>query len=161
MDTTLLGMTIHEEHQSFVIMRIMALAVVLALGVTAILVNWKQGVTDPNEVWSLALVGVMILLALWGFSSLRVTVTNTELRFGYPIWHRRVPVSQIQVGDVVRIPFWYGIGLHYVGRMWVYNARLGRGVMITIKGRRYLIGSDDPERLQAALLQVAPPRNHA
>jgi len=152
---------VYEEHQSFVAMYVMAGAVLIALVLTAFFAGADLRVISPSDRNGMLIAAAAILVVLWGFSRLNVIVTTTEFRFGFPAWHRCVPLSSIEVGDTVPIRLWYGLGIHYAGGMWVYNARLGRGVMVTIKGTRHLIGSNDPERLQAALLQVAPRRSGA
>ena len=161
MESTLSGTTIYREHQSFWLLNVIVLVVACALVLMAALTGTFPGNIHADAVP--ALVGGLLVaaLALWGFSRLNVKISATDVQFGFPIWHRRIPVSAIYVGEIVRIPLWYGIGLHYAGGMWVYNARLGRGLIIAINGKRYLIGSDNPERLQAALLQVAPRRKPA
>jgi hypothetical protein len=151
MDTQFSAAAVYEEHQSFRLLNIITVVVAAVLLLTVYLTGANPLDMDPEALIStLAAIGIAAL-ALWGFSRLSVTVTATEFQFGFPIWHRKMPLSQIQVGAVVHIPFWYGIGVHYIRGMWVYNAKLGRGLEITVGGKRYLIGSDQPERLQAAL----------
>jgi hypothetical protein len=158
MDKVLSSAPIHEERQSFTLMYIIAVFAAAVIVTAAWSLNASAGRTDPTAMATLAFAAVMAGIAIWGFSRLTVTITPTELRFGYPVWHRRAPVTQLIVGDIVPIPFWYGIGLHFVRGMWVYNAHLGRGVVLWLGNNKYLIGSDHPERLQSALLQVAPRR---
>jgi len=161
MDATLSGTAIYEERQNFALLRMIALVAALVIGGTAYITNSKSGFTDPSEAWSLAFIAAMLLVVVWGFSRMSTTVNSAFLQFGFPVWHKRVEVSRIHVGEIKRIPMWYGLGIHYVVGIWVYNVHLGRGVVIAVDGRRYLIGSSDPERLQSALLQVAPRRENA
>ncbi|HEY3294893.1 MAG TPA: hypothetical protein VGL38_05610 [bacterium] len=161
METTLPGTTVYEEHQSFWLLNVIALVVAVGLVATALLSGVDPSKSRPEDLASIAAALVLAIGAMWGFSRLNIAVTTTDFRFGFLIWHRRVPADRVQVGEIAHIPMWYGIGLHFVGGQWVYNAKLGRGVQVVINGRRYLIGSDNPERLQAALLQVAPRRSKA
>jgi hypothetical protein len=160
MDTVLSGTAIYEEHQSFWVLNVIVILFAIGLVLAVVLTGANPAAMKPEDLYSTLGALGLAAFALWGFSRLNLMVSTTEFRFGFPIWHRRVAVSRIQVGEITRIPLWYGIGLHFVGGMWVYNARLGRGVMVVIGGRRYLIGSEHPEQLQAALLQVAPRRSN-
>jgi len=159
MDTVLSGTTVYEEHQSFRVLIVIAAVAGAGLILTAAVAGAGFGQMAPQDKLSAAFAVLLVVAALWGFSRLNTIVSTTELRFGFPVWHRRVALGKVTVGEVTKIPLWYGIGLHYVGGLWVYNARLGRGVIVVVDGRRYLIGSETPERLQAALLQVAARRD--
>jgi hypothetical protein len=161
MEASLSGGTIYEEHQSFRLLNFIVLAAAAALVLTVVLTGVDLSKIEPDDLARIFGGVAVAAVVLWGFSRLDVTVSSTEFRFGFPLWHRRVAVAELQAGEVVRIPIWYGIGLHFVRGVWGYNARFGRGVTVVIKGRPYLIGSDDPERLQAALFQVTTRRNKA
>ena len=152
---------IYEERQSSVLFYAVVFGLILAFGVIGVYMGARIGISRPGDVARILVAFVLSLFVLWGFSRQTVTVTRTELRFGFPIWRKRIPISEVQVGEVVRIPFWYGIGIHFIGRAWVYNARLGRGLRITVGRKRYIIGSHNPERLQSALLQVAKREDNA
>ena len=105
---------------------------------------------------------VMVLFAaafgvIWlGFTTFSIVVTPTELRFGFPIFRKRFPLTTVQVGDVDKIGFLAGIGIHFWAGKWVYNARFGSGVNITHGRVRYLLGSNQPEHFQSALMQLVP-----
>jgi hypothetical protein len=52
----------------------------------------------------------------------------------------------------IRIPWWYGIGIRYTPRAWVYLVASGDGVEIeTINNEVVRLGSDDVDRLMDAL----------
>jgi hypothetical protein len=129
--------------------------IVFTLSSLALFLTWGTALRAPGRYF---MVGGLLLVALllWGFLELTVVVTATELRFGFPFWRRRVPLSSVAVGEIVSLRFWYGLGIHRAPRGWVFNARFGRGVEIFANGVRYLIGSNDPEQLQAVLYRVAP-----
>lgn len=114
-----------------------------------------------EEQWQSALMIGLALIAggiTWGLTEFFVEVFPRELHFGFPIWRKRVLLDELAVGEVETIPFGAGMGIHFYRNRWVYNARLGRGVAITANKRNYLLGSDQPERLQAALLAAAKRR---
>jgi hypothetical protein len=108
--------------------------------------------------WQSVMMAGLALIAggvIWGLTQLTVEVYPGELRFGFPLWRKRILADKIEVGDVETISFAAGIGIHFWRGRWVYNARFGRGVMLKAGKYAYLLGSDHPERLQSALLMVA------
>jgi len=141
----------YQEKQTLPLRGLYVAVVVAAL----VFAGWQTHET-PESPLILTIVALLAGLALWGFSTLHVIVTSVEIRFGFPLLRRRIPIHELTVGDVERIPLLAGMGVHYWGGRWVYNARFGRGVELLSGKRRYLVGSDTPERLQAALLQVRP-----
>jgi hypothetical protein len=111
--------------------------------------------------WQSAMtVGLALIMGgvIWGLTQFMVEVHPGELRFGFPLWRMRFPADRIEVGDVEKISFAAGIGIHFWRGRWVYNARFGRGLLIRAGKTSYLLGSDDAERLQSALLMVAKRR---
>ena len=129
---------------------------IVALVVAVTLFGAWQTRDVPLATAIMLLASLAFAAALWGLTQLKVIVTPTEIRFGFPFFRKRFPLAKIRVGDVTKIAFLAGLGIHFWGGRWVFNARFGRGVLITSGRFEYLIGSDHPERLQAALMQVVP-----
>ncbi|RPH92838.1 hypothetical protein EHM69_11905 [candidate division KSB1 bacterium] len=148
MDTPL-----YEEKQSFFLRPLFVLIIFAIL-------LWGAWDVHETPLHSVMLIGMAFLSALifWGFSELRSKVTATEFIFGFPFYKKRIPLDQLTVGGVQRISFGAGVGIHFWRGSWLYCARFGRGVEISVDDTKYLIGSDHPEMLQAALLQRASPR---
>lgn len=111
---------------------------------------------DPFGSFMMIVFSILLAIVLWGFTALNIVVTPTELRFGFPIYRKRFPLERVEVGDVERIALIAGIGIHFWAGKWVYNARFGLGVNIKRGRSRYLLGSNQPEQLQNALLQLVP-----
>jgi hypothetical protein len=150
---------IYEEKQ---VTRFRSLLVLVVVGVFGFAgwQAWESAGDQWATIFSLIMLPIGAFL-VWGLTELKTVVTPTELRFGSPVYRKRIPLSKLRVGQVEHIPFWAGIGIHtYFGR-WVFNARFGRGLNIMVNNRRYLIGSDNPERLQNALMHVVPRREPA
>jgi hypothetical protein len=140
---------LYEEKQTFAPR---SLIIVIAI-VIAALGLWLGHAVTPEMILTTAVVLVIAGVILWGFSSFRVRITPSELQFGFPFYTKHVPYDQLHLGDIAPIPFWYGMGIHFIRGMWVWNARVGRGVRIDVGRAKYLIGSDHPERLQSALME--------
>ena len=144
---------VHSETQSavFRVPLILLVAAILLFGA------WQ---TREHQWQSVMMAGLALIAGgvIWGLTQLTVEVYPGELRFGFPLWRKRIPADRIEVGGVESISFAAGIGIHFWRGRWVYNARFGRGVMLKAGKRAYLLGSDHPERLQSALLMVAKRR---
>ncbi|MBU0509773.1 DUF3093 family protein [bacterium] len=136
---------VYEERQSFPAWISTTTGVILGLGLA---LSPRSGLGD---FWALVLIVAVVCVALWLFSRFHINITHSELRFGFRIFKRNLPLSQIEVGEIRDITFWQGVGIHYVRGTAIWNAKLGRGVLIHYGKRRYLVGSDQPERLQSVL----------
>jgi hypothetical protein len=91
------------------------------------------------------------------FASLTVEVSARELSwyFGPGFWRRRVERSSIARISRVRLPWWYGIGIRYTPRAWVYLVAPGDGIEIALtSGETVRIGTDDATDFLAALQQA-------
>ena len=99
----------------------------------------------------LVIMGIAIVLLLLSMV-MKVVITTTELRFGFPFWRVRLSLEELEVIGVEPIPLLAGVGIHFSRGKWVYNARLGEGIHLVVAGKKhYLIGSDNPQTLFNAL----------
>lgn len=102
----------------------------------------------------------IILLCAVLFSSLTITVDEVELHYrfgpGPGVFGWSTPLAEIESVQAVRNSFWrHGLGIHYTFDGWVFNVS-GRGaVEVCLRnGRRFRVGSDEPERAVDALRQA-------
>jgi hypothetical protein len=99
--------------------------------------------------------GAAVMLALgWLWSSLTVRIAEgaLQLRFGLGFPRKSVPLADIAAVEVTRTGFWDGWGLHRTRRGWLYNVSGLDAVLVHRKdGKSFLVGSDEPRRLKAAL----------
>lgn len=97
----------------------------------------------------------LILGALgWFFGSLTIEVTSDRLswHFGPGIWPKSVARADIIRATSETNPWWYGWGIHLTPHGWLYNVAGFKAVEITLRdGRRFRLGTDEPDRLAAAL----------
>ena len=102
------------------------------------------------------LVGAVVLFAVaYLFRSMTVEISDTELTWyfgsGFPV--KRVPLSEVVSVEVIRTGFWYGWGIHYTPRGWLYNVSGYGAVYVTLKnGKRYCLGSDEAEVMARELI---------
>ena len=142
---------IFEEKQTLQFRGIILLLVVGSLVASGIAAHGET----RDFIW-IGIISVFLFVLMWSLFVFRIRITDTDLRFGYPFWWRRIPLGEVRVGDVEAISFWAGIGVHYWSGRWVYNAHFGRGVRIRAGNSDYLVGSLKAEEFQNALLARAP-----
>jgi hypothetical protein len=103
----------------------------------------------------LALVAfIPILWAAWTFSLLTIVVgpDTIDWFFRGGFWRKRLVLEDIAEAKPVRNRWWYGWGIHLTPQGWLYNVRGLCAVELRTKsGRRYRIGSDEPETLAAEI----------
>jgi hypothetical protein len=97
-------------------------------------------------------VGLIALSAF--FSRLTITIEDGFLRasFGPGLTVKNVPLSEIASCEPIRIRWWYGWGIHLTPYGWLYNVAGWDAVAITLRdGRKFALGTDDPQGLSAAI----------
>jgi hypothetical protein len=124
-------------------------AATLTIAIFAIAIDEGPAVT--------AVVGsVLLVLAAcaWIFGSLSVTVTDCEVAcwFGPGMFRRRFAVTDIAVARTVRNPWYFGFGIKMIPKGWMYNVAGLDAVELELRnGRRFRIGTDEPQQLAAAI----------
>jgi hypothetical protein len=96
----------------------------------------------------------LLLLAGWLLSSLTITVDRERLawRFGPGLIRKSVPVGEIAQAERARASWIWGWGIHWTPRGWLYNVSGFDAVQIRLAdGKQFLLGTDDPDGLLAAL----------
>ena len=91
------------------------------------------------------------------FSSLTIEVTDRSLRwwFGPGLLKKEVPLHTIQDVKTGKSRLADGWGIHYTGKGKLYNASGYPMIIVDIAaGPPFMLGTDEPERLQAAILDA-------
>ena len=103
----------------------------------------------------LALIGLIIVLVVLGtFSRLTVTVDDQMIRiqFGLRIIRKTFRLNEITACRAVKNPWYYGWGIRFTPRGWLFNVSGFSAIELQMKsGKRYRIGTDDPDNLASAL----------
>jgi hypothetical protein len=98
---------------------------------------------------------IIVILAM--FTSLKVTIDRTQLAITFAaITVKRIQLSNIVLAEPVRNKWYYGWGIRYwpVPSMLIFNVSGFDAVeIITKSGKRYRIGTDEPKKLHAAIMQ--------
>jgi hypothetical protein len=131
-------------------------AIIYALGLPAF-IPLAIGASSPAARPALFLTLVLLLSALL-FWNLTIKIDNETLRasFGIGLIHKTVPVANIAACEPIRIRWWWGWGIHLTPYGWLYNVSGWDAVVITLRnGRRFCLGTDQPDDLVAAIRRVA------
>ena len=102
----------------------------------------------------LAVAAAVITVVFSAGRRLTVSVTASDLAVEYGLgWPRRqIPRSEIVSAEPFRAPWWYGVGIRFTPKGWLWSIWGFRTVLLTLSnGKHFLIGTDDPEALAAAL----------
>ena len=97
---------------------------------------------------------LLMSVFFFGFRSLMVTVTPAEVELAYSFgWPRKtIERARIVSAEPLRIPWWYGAGIRGTPKGWMWSIWSLDTVLLNLSdGRGFLIGTDDPEGLVAAL----------
>ncbi|NLF38566.1 hypothetical protein GX586_03930 [bacterium] len=101
--------------------------------------------------------GIMAVTGVM-FSTLTIEIAGDSLRwrFGPGLIRFREPLGGIARAEPTRTSFWCGWGIHLTLRGWLYNVSGFDAVLVTRKnGRTFLLGTDEPEKLSAAINEAA------
>ena len=124
------------------------------MGVVALFLGIALMVTNPQVAWWLrAASGVYVLAALL-FFNLTITVDDREVRavFGVGLVRKTARLEDIAAVEAVRNRWWYGWGVKYTVKGWLYSVSGREAVEMRLKnGKRFRLGTDEPEVLCAAI----------
>ncbi len=96
----------------------------------------------------------ILAVSLLLFHSLAVEVDErwVHVAFGVGLIRRSIPLERIASCDVVRTPWYFGWGVRYVFRGWMWNVSGFDAVELTYRsGGHFRIGTDDAASLAAAI----------
>lgn len=128
--------------------------IIISLAIAMILGSYFTKIKElESEAYAIFII-LLICLAL--FYSLTVTITENflKIRFGIGIIGKQFPLNEITSYKIVKNPWYYGWGIHLTPHGYLYNVSGVYAVEITNKtGKKYRIGTDDPEGLENILKQ--------
>jgi len=114
---------------------------------------------DSGANFAMTAVMVLVVLILASFGTLSVSIDENYLRlkFGYGIFRKKFSASEIASVSQIKNHWYYGWGIRlwFWPKMWIYNVSGFDAVEIRMKnGKIYRIGTDEPEKLEAAIKRV-------
>ena len=111
---------------------------------------------QPPSVPLLGGAGLLVVGAL--FSTLTIAIEDGLLRasFGLGLIQKKVRLTEIASVRSIPVRWWYGWGIRLTPHGWLYNVSGWKAVEITLRnGRRFCLGSDEPENLQKAIQEAS------
>ncbi|PPT06959.1 hypothetical protein CKA32_002634 [Geitlerinema sp. FC II] len=129
-------------------------AILAAFGAVAVLIVGLM-LFRPSWILDIGVLVILVLLAVV-FGTLTVQVGNGKVRcwFG-PGWIRKeFELVAIDEVSVVRNRWFYGWGIRLTPEGWMFNVSGFDAVQLHLAtGKRFRIGTDEPEKLEAAIRQ--------
>lgn len=104
--------------------------------------------------WWLGVIAIALLVVAWLFSSLTIELDDRALvhYFGPGFWRKRVPLADISGVERATSTALEGWGIRITPSGMLYNVAGRDAVEIRLaNGRRFRLGTDDPDGLAAAL----------
>jgi hypothetical protein len=133
----------HDQFGSLVV----ALIVPFALFMAVVLASAGLG-SVLLSVWLVS----FVLLVLFYRLSVEVTREHLRFRFGIGLIGRTFDVAEIVAASAVRNKWYYGWGIRLTPHGWLYNVSGFDAVEVQMRsGKKYRIGTDEPEALAGAL----------
>jgi hypothetical protein len=99
-------------------------------------------------------ISILLLITIGAFYKLTITIDGETLygSFGIGLVRKKVALAEIASCEAIRIRWWYGWGIHLTPYGWLYNVAGWNAVAIMLRnGRRFALGTDDPQGLAAAI----------
>lgn len=101
---------------------------------------------------------VLLILTLALFHSLTTEVTDDSIViwFGVGLIRRTIAIARVKGCTLARTPWYIGYGIRLVpGVGWLWNVSGFDSVELEyVNGKRFRIGTDEPEELAAAIMQA-------
>ncbi len=140
--------TIHSERADhawwvLLLLRLLALGMVL-------LFAWMYWYQLPG--WpGLLFASLLTAWALLGFQEMRYELTDEAVVAWFWPFKTTVRYADIEKVEIVRAPWWVGIGCHWARGAWWYLGRYGQCVLVTAHGKGVAMTPKEPERLAKLL----------
>ena len=142
----------YHHKQIGVTVIVLVICVILLLLITPLL---NFGNIHQIPPIGLASILIILVLTLVLFYSLTVEIKEKILvcYFGIGLIRKKIPLADIQQVQMVQNPMYAGWGIRWMpGKYWLLNVSGLRAVELTLKnGKRFRIGTDEPEKLVDAI----------
>ncbi|MBN2053764.1 hypothetical protein JW905_02500 [bacterium] len=137
----------HYEHTQPGTLILVSLLLVLAL------IGYLYLVTPAGHI-ATGLLFLVLAAAAFIFHSLTVRVTDAEVivSFGPGVIRKTFPLADIVTARAVRNPWYFGWGIRVIPGGWMFNVSgLSAVELERFSGRKFRIGTDDPDGLLRAI----------
>lgn len=122
------------------------------VGIVAMVADGDTGVVILTALVS---AGIVAIVAHFSRMRVRVTAHEVQVTFGTRWPRRTVAVRDVRSHAIVRNPWYWGWGIRAIPNGWLWNVWGLDAIELELaSGRRFRIGTDDPQGLYASLLGV-------
>jgi hypothetical protein len=125
------------------------------LGTTGVVLVILLGALVASGFGSIAAVSAALLastMLLFGWLTVEVDGADLRARFGIGLIGKRIALSDVRAYACVKNPWYWGWGIRLYPGGWLYNVSGPDAVELVLRdGKRYRIGTDEPEALRAAI----------
>lgn len=129
----------------------------ITYSVVIVFIGFLMIVTHFKPVALAGLIIMLIALGLFGTLTVKVSEQMINLQFGLGVIRKRFLLKDIESYQVVKNPWYYGWGIRFTPRGWLFNVSGCSAIELHMKhGRNYRIGMDDPAGLIQVLDEVLP-----
>lgn len=127
--------------------------IVVAINAVGAAIAIASGVLSAAIVFG---VTALVLVPLYGWLTVTVDDTHVVVRFGVGLIRKRFALGDVTATQPARLPWYYGTGIHRMRGGWLYKVGGPDAVQLDLAGgSRALVGTDEPERLIAAIQEAA------
>lgn len=149
-------MTTYKHTQIGYLMLLVILALLVFFAWVYITASAEPKSFDSGPNFAVTTIMALILFILASFTTLTTSIDEKcfRIKFGYGIFARKFPLSQIASVQSVKNHWYYGWGVKVWLRpyIWIYNVSGFDAVEIIMKnGKIYRIGTDNPSELEVAI----------
>ncbi len=149
-------MTIYKHTQIGYLMLSVTLAVIVFFVLAQIMAQAEDPSYYSGTNFLITAIMIIIVTTLLSFTTLSTSINedNIRIKFGYGIFTKKFPLSEIASVQIVKNHWYYGWGIRLWlwPKMWIYNVSGFDAVQITMKnGNVYRIGTDVPLELESAI----------
>ncbi len=118
-------------------------------------VGYLNIATDFNPFALASLIIILIVLGIFTRLTVAVDDQMIKIQFGMRVVRKVFLLKDIEAYCVVKNPWYYGWGIRLTPRGWLFNVSGFSAIELQMKsGKRYRIGTDDPDNLAKALNEV-------
>ncbi len=109
-------------------------------------------VTDFKPIVLVVLLVMLIVIGLFATLTVKVDDRMIKIKFGVGVIRKGFLLKDIETCRTVKNPWYYGWGIRYTPRGWLFNVSGFSAIELQMKsGKIYRIGTDEPNNLAKAI----------
>ena len=111
--------------------------------------------TDYSLLAMIGLIIMLIALGIFASMTVKISAQKMKIQLGLGAIRKEFPIKDIKTYRVVTHPWYYGWGIRYTPRGWIFRVSGNSGIELQMKsGKLYQVGTDEPQKLTGAINQA-------